>query len=178
MSVTCITTYRPPKLMTDTVFAAAAQLESEGDPTAAALIYKEYADSDERAALNLGTIWYGYQWWSRAAVLYRRATRLNQDYPVAWFNLGNALDEMMQPAKAIEAYEKALQLCPNYPDCLFNLAMVLCQAGHRRRSIKYWAAYVKLDRTGLHADIARAKIKQILKQDVLSASTHRKTACL
>lgn len=155
-------------LMSDTVFAAAAQLEEEGNQAAAALIYKEYANSDERAANNLGHIWYKHCDWKRAAVMFRKATRLNQDYPAAWFNLGNALDELMQPAQAIEAYEHALLLCPNYPDCLFNMAMVLCQAGQRRRSIKYWAAYAKLDRSGIHHAAARAKIKQILSQDFLA----------
>lgn len=168
MSVICITSAQPPQLMPDAVFQAAAGLEDEGDLAAAALIYKEYSADDVRAANNLGHIWYKLGDWRRAATSFRKAIKLDPDYCLAWFNLGNALDELSRSGEAIEAYEKALKLCPDYADCLFNLAMVLSRSGHRRRSIKYWAAYAKLDTSGIWADTARAKIKQILSQDFLA----------
>jgi len=49
-------------------------------------------------------------------VLYRQATVADPEYALAFFDLGNVLDEMQRLAEATTAYQKAVALVPQYAD--------------------------------------------------------------
>jgi tetratricopeptide (TPR) repeat protein len=120
------------------------------------------------AAINLGTIHYNLREFSLAEQLYRRATEADPDYALAFFDLGNVLDEMKRLNDAIAAYQRAITLVPNYADAHYNLALAYERQGHRRRSLRHWLTYVRLDPVGPWANHAKSQAKSILSTERLS----------
>jgi tetratricopeptide (TPR) repeat protein len=120
------------------------------------------------AAINLGTIHYNLREFTLAEQLYRRATEADPDYALAFFDLGNVLDEMKRLNDAIAAYQRAIALVPQYADAHYNLALAYERQGHRRRSLRHWLTYVRLDPIGPWANHAKAQAKSILSSERLS----------
>jgi tetratricopeptide (TPR) repeat protein len=120
------------------------------------------------AAINLGTIHYNLREFTLAEQLYRRATEADPDYALAFFDLGNVLDEMKRLNDAIAAYQRAIALVPQYADAHYNLALAYERQGHRRRSLRHWLTYVRLDPVGPWANHAKAQAKSILGSERLS----------
>ena len=54
---------------------------------------------------------------------YRHAIEVDPRYALAYFDLGNVLDETGRVAEAIQTYGTALQLAPTYADAHYNLAL-------------------------------------------------------
>jgi tetratricopeptide (TPR) repeat protein len=120
------------------------------------------------AAINLGTIHYNLREFSMAEQLYRRATEADPEYALAFFDLGNVLDELKRLSDAISAYQRAITLVPQYADAHYNLALALERQGHRRRALRHWLTYVRLDPVGPWANHAKAQAKKILSTERLS----------
>jgi len=120
------------------------------------------------AAINLGTILYNQRQFERAEQLYRRATVANPDYALAFFDLGNALDELQRLPEAIEAYKSAIRLSPSYADAHYNLALAQERSNERRRALRHWIAYVKLDPVGPWSNHARLQVRKILDREELT----------
>ena len=120
------------------------------------------------ALINLGTIHYNLREYEAAEELYRRATVADPDYALAFFDLGNGLDEMQQLDEATRAYQKAVTLVPQYADAHYNLALAYERQGHRRRALRHWLAYVRLDPTGPWSSHARDQARKILNAEKLS----------
>jgi tetratricopeptide (TPR) repeat protein len=120
------------------------------------------------AAINLGTIHYNLREFALAEQLYRRATEADPEYALAFFDLGNVLDEMKRLADAIAAYQRAIALVPQYADAHYNLALAYERQGHRRRALRHWLTYVRLDPVGPWANHAKAQAKKILSTERLS----------
>jgi tetratricopeptide (TPR) repeat protein len=120
------------------------------------------------AAINLGTIHYNLREFAVAEQLYRRATEADPEYALAFFDLGNVLDEMKRLSDAIAAYERAITLVPQYADAHYNLALAYERQGHRRRALRHWLTYVRLDPVGPWANHAKAQAKKILSTERLS----------
>ncbi len=120
------------------------------------------------AAINLGTIHYNQRDYTLAEQLYRRATEADPDYALAFFDLGNVLDELKRLADAIAAYQRAITLVPQYADAHYNLALAYERQGHRRRALRHWLTYVRLDPVGPWANHAKAQAKKILSTERLS----------
>jgi tetratricopeptide (TPR) repeat protein len=120
------------------------------------------------AAINLGTIHYNLREFSMAEQLYRRATEADPDYALAFFDLGNVLDELKRLSDAIAAYQRAIALVPQYADAHYNLALALERQGHRRRALRHWLTYVRLDPVGPWANHAKSQAKKILSTERLS----------
>jgi tetratricopeptide (TPR) repeat protein len=120
------------------------------------------------AAINLGTIHYNLREFSMAEQLYRRATEADPEYALAFFDLGNVLDELKRLSDAIAAYQRAITLVPQYADAHYNLALALERQGHRRRALRHWLTYVRLDPVGPWANHAKAQAKKILSTERLS----------
>jgi tetratricopeptide (TPR) repeat protein len=120
------------------------------------------------AAINLGTIHYNLREFGMAEQLYRRATEADPDYALAFFDLGNVLDEMKRLSDAIAAYQRAISLVPQYADAHYNLALAYERQGHRRRALRHWLTYVRLDPVGPWANHAKAQAKKILSTERLS----------
>ena len=120
------------------------------------------------AAINLGTIHYNLREFTQAEQLYRRATESDPEYALAFFDLGNVLDEMKRLADAISAYQRAIALVPHYADAHYNLALAYERQGQRRRSLRHWLTYVRLDPVGPWANHAKAQARSILSTERLS----------
>jgi tetratricopeptide (TPR) repeat protein len=120
------------------------------------------------AAINLGTIHYNQREFTLAEQLYRRATEADPEYALAFFDLGNVLDEMKRLHDAIAAYQRAIALVPQYADAHYNLALAYERQGHRRRSLRHWLTYVRLDPVGPWANHAKAQARSILSSERLS----------
>ena len=155
-----------PHINLQEIFQRAVQLEE--DPSTlpqAAELYREILSlrpDYAAAAINLGTIHYNLREHHQAEQLYRRATEADPDYALAFFDLGNVLDELKRLPEAIVAYERAIRLVPQYADAHYNLALALERQGHRRRALRHWLEYVRLDPVGPWAAHAKAQAKKIL----------------
>jgi tetratricopeptide (TPR) repeat protein len=120
------------------------------------------------ALINLGTIHYNLREYELAENLYRRATMADPDYALAFFDLGNVLDEMQQLDEATAAYQKAVSLVPHYADAHYNLALSYERQGLRRRALRHWLAYVRLDPAGPWSSHAKDQARKILNAEKLS----------
>jgi tetratricopeptide (TPR) repeat protein len=147
----------------------AISAEQRGDIDKAVEMYARIlsVSNDPSAAINLGTIAYNCRDYEKAATLYRRATEMAPGYALAWFNLGNALDEMQCRHMATEAYERALKIDPKYGDAHYNLGLLWNRSGEHRKALKHWKAYLKIDQTSQHAERARTMVKQIMAAERL-----------
>ena len=125
------------------------------------------------ALINLGTIHYNLREFARAESLYRRATVADPEYALAFFDLGNVLDEMQRLAEATTAYQKAVALVPQYADAHYNLALAYERQGQKRRALRHWLMYVRLDPVGPWASHARDQARKILKSEKLSIVSRR-----
>ena len=128
------------------------------------LVRPQYA----AACINLGTIHYNVRDYAAAEQLYRRATEADPEYALAFFDLGNVLDEMKRLPDAISAYQRAIALVPQYADAHYNLALAWERQGHKRRALRHWLAYVRLDPVGPWANHAKSQAKKILSTERLA----------
>jgi tetratricopeptide (TPR) repeat protein len=154
------------------MFQRAVQLEEDRStiPEAAELYRKILAARPEyaAAAINLGTIYYNQREFALAEQHYRMATEADPEYALAFFDLGNVLDELKRLPDAIAAYQRAIALVPQYADAHYNLALAYERQGHRRRALRHWLTYVRLDPVGPWASHAKAQAKKILSTERLS----------
>jgi phosphate/sulfate permease/TPR repeat protein len=120
------------------------------------------------AMLNLGSIYYRQREFALAEQFYRLATEADTNYALAFFDLGNALDELKRLDEAIAAYQRAIALVPNYADAHFNLARTFERQGNRRQALRHWLTYVRLDPVSTWANIAKRNVKKILSAEPLS----------
>ena len=154
------------------LFVRAVQLEESRStlPEAVALYHRILAlrPRHAAAAINLGTIYYNQREYGLAEQHYRRATESDPEYALAFFDLGNVLDELKRLPDAIAAYQRAIALVPQYADAHYNLALAYERQGHRRRALRHWLMYVRLDPVGPWALHAKAQAKKILSTERLS----------
>jgi len=125
------------------------------------------------ALINLGTIHYNLHKYELAEQHYRKATIADPEYALAFFDLGNVLDEMQRLPEATAAYQKAVALVPQYADAHYNLALAYERQGHRRRALRHWLAYVRLDPVGPWAKHAKEQARKILNTEKLSIVSRR-----
>lgn len=156
----------PAPRISDEALGRAVELEEAGKLEAAERLYLDILQTsgDARAAINLGTIAYNRKNYVMAEEMYRIAVRTDPNHVLAWFNLGNALDELLRRAEAIEAFETAIRLDPGYADAHFNLAITLERSSRGSQALRHWRAYLKIDRSGHFARHARLRV-QILTGD-------------
>jgi tetratricopeptide (TPR) repeat protein len=125
------------------------------------------------ALINLGTIHYNQRRFEMAEDHYRRATVADPEYALAFFDLGNVLDEMQRLSEATAAYQKAVALVPQYADAHYNLALAYERQAQRRRALRHWLAYVRLDPVGPWAKHAKEQARKILNTEKLSIVSRR-----
>lgn len=159
------------------MFLRAVQIEEDASTLEeAADLYRrilEIRPNHAPAAINLGTIHYNRREFDRAEELYRRATIADSKYALAFFDLGNVLDETMQLTEAIEAYQQAVALVPHYADAHYNLALAYERQGERRRALRHWLMYARLDPVGPWASHAKCQARKILSNERLSIVSRR-----
>ena len=102
------------------------------------------------AHINVGTLYYN-----------------RQEYALAYFDLGNVLDETGRVEEAIDTYKAAIQLAPTYADAHYNIALAYEKIRQPRKALQHWRSYVKLDTTGPWTVHANHQIRRILQSDGL-----------
>jgi tetratricopeptide (TPR) repeat protein len=125
------------------------------------------------ALINVGTIYYNLRRYELAEQHYRKATIADPEYALAFFDLGNVLDELQRLPEATAAYKKAVALVPQYADAHYNLALAYERQGHRRRALRHWLAFVRLDPVGPWAKHAKEQARKILNTERLSIVSRR-----
>lgn len=163
------------------LFQQAVQSEERASTVqAAADLYREVLalwPAHAPAAVNLGTILYNQRRYAEAEAQYRFAAGIDPDYALAFFDLGNVLDELQRMPEAVDAYCRAIQLVPQYADAHYNLALAYERQGQRRRALRHWMIYTRLDPKGPWAAHARAQAKKTLASERLSiVSRHGRLA--
>ncbi|SEB68860.1 tetratricopeptide repeat protein [Terriglobus roseus] len=157
------------------IFQRAVQLEEKPETLAeAAALYLQVLELCPRhapASINLGTILYNDRRYTEAEKRYRTAAEIDPDYALAFFDLGNVLDELRRLPEAIAAYTRAIQLVPQYADAHYNLALAYERTGERRRALRHWLCYVRLDPVGPWATHARMQARRTLATERLSIVT-------
>ena len=159
------------------MFLRAVQLEeSSGTMSQAMEMYQAILairPEHAPALINLGTIHYNLRKYEQAEQHYRKATIADPEYALAFFDLGNVLDEMQRLPEATAAYQKAVALVPQYADAHYNLALAYERQGQRRRALRHWLAYVRLDPVGPWAKHAKEQARKILNTEKLSIVSRR-----
>jgi tetratricopeptide (TPR) repeat protein len=123
------------------------------------------------SCINLGTIHYNQRLYRQAEGFYRRATEADPEYALAFFDLGNVLDELQRLGDAIVAYQTAIKLVPQYADAHYNLALALERKGEKRRALRHWLMYMRLDPVGPWAGHAKAQARKIMSNERLRIVT-------
>ncbi len=157
------------------LFLEAVRCEESGKIEDAIDLYREILALDPLhapACINLGTIQYNERKFLEAEQLYRQATAADPEYSLAFFDLGNVLDELQLLPEAIDAYRSAIRLVPGYADAHYNLALAYERTGQRRKALRHWTAYLRLDPIGPWANHARGQQRKILDREKL-AIVHR-----
>ncbi|PWU09310.1 MAG: hypothetical protein C5B51_06395 [Terriglobia bacterium] len=146
-------------------FQRGLDLEESGAPTdEVAEAYQKVVELNPGAAgalVNLGTIYYRDRRFTEAEVYYKEAVNADPSYPLAEFNLGNLYDEQGRLREALDHYKRALALNPQYADAHFNLALLCERTGEALKAVHHWKCYLKLDRTGAWAEIARRQLERL-----------------
>ncbi len=155
---------------------AVAMEDSSEEASSATELYEQILEIRPRHAptlINLGTIYYNRKLFQMAEQMYRRATEADPEYALAFFDLGNVLDEMQRLPEATLAYQRAVSLVPQYADAHYNLALAYERQSERRRALRHWLAYAKLDPVGPWSTHARQQARKILKLEKLSIVSRR-----
>jgi len=155
----------------NSLFIEAVRFEEAHKIVEAATLYGEILLLDPMhapACINLGTIHYNERHFQEAERLYRQATAVDPEYALAFFDLGNVLDELQHLPEAIEAYRSAIRLVPTYADAHYNLALAYERTNQRRKALRHWTAYLKLDSIGPWANHARGQQRKILDREKLT----------
>jgi tetratricopeptide (TPR) repeat protein len=71
-------------------------------------------------------------------------------------------------SEAVEAYRSAIRLVPGYADAHYNLALAYERTGQRRKALRHWTAYLRLDPIGPWATHARGQQRKILDREKLT----------
>jgi predicted TPR repeat methyltransferase len=68
---------------------------------------------------------------------------------------------------AFDHYKRALALNPQYGDAHFNLALLHERTGETLKAVHHWKCYLKLDRSGQWAEIARRQLERLRKATLI-----------
>lgn len=154
-------------------FQQGLDLEETGAPLEKVLeAYQKVVELNPAAAgalVNLGTIHYRQRKFGEAERYYKQAIAADPSYPLAEFNLGNLYDEQGRLPDAFHHYKRTLALNPQYADAHFNLALLCERTGATLKAVLHWKIYLKLDRTGQWAEIARRQLERLREATVIQS---------
>jgi tetratricopeptide (TPR) repeat protein len=155
----------------ETWFQKGLELEERNAPLEQVVeAYQKVVELNPGAAgalVNLGTVHYRARQFAEAEHYYKEAAQADTKYPLAEFNLGNLYDEQGRLPEALAHYRRALALNPQYADAHFNLALLCERLGEPLKAVQHWQHYLKLDRSGTWADIARRQLERLRQNTVI-----------
>ena len=152
---------QPAPSSSDQMRLAAAELEEDGQLTAAAEMYRAaMAAGGPQAELcfQVAELLYRQGDFAGARERYYMAVELDEDYVEARANLGCVLAETGQSDLAVAAFEGALLYHDAYADVHYHLARVLDDAHRRDKAEEHWQAFVELAPDSPWADEARDRL--------------------
>ncbi|MBW3543692.1 MAG: tetratricopeptide repeat protein, partial [Planctomycetes bacterium] len=95
---------------------------------------------------------------SGALERYYAAVEIEREYPEAWVQIGCIHRELGERTHAAGAFEIALELHVDFADAHFHLAGTLEDLGRHKQAREHWRAYLRYDRRGPWADLARQRL--------------------
>ena len=101
-------------------------------------------DSQHLAMLSLGKIFINSSDYVNAKGAIEESTKINQNYPQAWFYLGVTQLQIAEAIKAIDAYRIAIKIKPNFWEAYFNLGNALKAQGELREAISCYQRVVEI----------------------------------
>jgi len=113
-------------------FSGAVQAEEAGEKQRAIALYEEILKIDPQYAaayINLGTINFHLRASSPERGALPSRHEADPGYVLAFFDLGNVLDELQRLDESIAAYRRAVALAPRYADAHYNLALAYERTG-------------------------------------------------
>jgi len=84
-------------------------------------------------------------YWKDSVTLFTRALSVTSENALAHNNLGTALEDAGEVARARAHYLRANQIQPNYAQAYSNLGSLLAQQGRRSEAIRYLSHAIRLD---------------------------------
>lgn len=128
----------------------------------------EWTPQDVQAWYDLGRTKYNENRFEEAISAFQKTLALDPSNVKAEDNLGLSYGALEKTEEAIAAYQRAIALVPGYADAHYNLALAYERQGLRRRALRHWLNYVRLDPVGPWASHAKAQAKRILSTERLS----------
>ena len=127
----------------------------------------EFHPDHAAAHINLGTLYYNRQDFAVAEKHYRAASQADPRYALAYFDLGNVLDETGRVQEAHPDLQDGAPTRSHLCRCPLQLALAYEKISEPRKALRHWRAYIKLDTTGPWSVHARNQIQRILQADTL-----------
>jgi len=140
----------PSQLVEEWVDEAIALFEAGSLDAAEALLMK-VRDADARhyrMNLHLARIAEAREDWEAAYRWLRQTHRHAPDAAYPLDLMGQVLEQLQEPEKALEAYSKAVQLAPDEPQTLGRLGQLLAKTGQRGRALDVLHQAVRLNPDG------------------------------
>jgi Tetratricopeptide repeat len=130
----------------DRHFTAALELEGT-DIDAAMAAYRACVSrhADIAACANLGRLLHLQGRISEAVELYQKVEHPDSHL---LYNLAVALEDLGRVDEAIACYNRVLEQDTDYADAHHNIARLWHLAGDKRRAVRHWSAFRKLDAKG------------------------------
>jgi tetratricopeptide (TPR) repeat protein len=150
-----------PPATPDELLSAAAELEEQGDVSAAIDACRAALAAGgpkAEACFTLAELLYRSGDLAAARERYYMAVELDEDFVEARANLGCVLAETGQLELAAAALEGALECHRAYADAHYHLARVLDELGHSERAGAHWHTFLELAPDSPWADEARDRV--------------------
>ena len=150
-----------PAATADEMRRFAAELEEEGQLTAAADMYRAAMAAggpDAETCFQLAEILYRLGELPAARERYYMAVELDEDYVEARANLGCVLAELGQRDLAVAALEGAIRYHGGYADAYYHLARTLDEMGRRREAESHWRTFLAMAPDSPWAEEARERV--------------------
>lgn len=99
------------------------------------------------------------------------AVEHDHDYIEAWTQMGCLRHILGDSTGALQALDIALAAHPAYPDALYHKASIVAELGQEAEARELWTRYLKFDRRGPWADVARQRLGLIDEAEPASDTT-------
>jgi tetratricopeptide (TPR) repeat protein len=101
------------------------------------LIDEEYQKPEIKAELwrEVGLVYAAGELYEQAIASYDKALVFKPDFHEAWYNRGNALDDLGRNEEAVASFDKALEFQPNFHQAWYNRGVALGNLGRNEEAV-------------------------------------------